>query len=54
MMRMMMEMMGPEAFDRMMEDAMPRTMDSCFSWMNAERREYMLGHCRGLLDQMEE
>ncbi len=54
MMPRMMEMMGPEAFDHMMDDMMPQMMDSCFSWMGPERREFMLGHCRSLLDQMEE
>jgi hypothetical protein len=54
MMPQMMEMMGPEAFEHMMEDTMPKMMDSCFSSMNMERREFMLGHCRGLLDQMEQ
>ena len=31
-----------------------RMMDSCFSQMDRERREFMLAHCRGMLDQMEE
>lgn len=54
MMPQMMDTMGPEAFDHMMEHEMPRMMDSCFSWMTPERRGFMLTHCRGLLDQMEE
>ena len=54
MMPKMMDMMGPDAFDHMMEHAMPKMMDSCFSWMSEERRVFMLRHCRGLLDQMEE
>jgi hypothetical protein len=29
-------------------------MDSCFSVMDGERRTFMLGHCRGMLDKMEE
>ena len=38
----------------MMLNLMPRMMDNCFSAMDAERREFMLTHCRSMLDQMEE
>ncbi|MEE8337857.1 MAG: hypothetical protein V3R95_07330 [Dehalococcoidia bacterium] len=38
----------------MMEQVMPRMMDSCFSEMSPERRQFMLAHCRGMLDQVEE
>ena len=44
---------APELLERMMENVMPRMMDTCFAQMSDERREYMLGHCRGLLDQMD-
>ena len=53
MMPRMMEEMGPVQLEHMMVDAMPRMMDSCFSSMGRERRESMLEHCRGMLDQME-
>ncbi len=43
----------PALMERMMENVMPGMMDRCFSGMDRERREYMLRHCRGLLDQME-
>lgn len=45
---------APGAMERMMENVMPRMMDTCFAQMSQERREFMLGHCRGLLDQMDE
>ncbi|MEE8421315.1 MAG: hypothetical protein V3S31_00910 [Dehalococcoidia bacterium] len=44
----------PRLMERMMEDGMPKMMDSCFAQMDAERRTSMLTHCRGMLDQMEE
>ncbi len=53
MMPRMMEEMGPKQLEYMLLDAMPRMMDSCFSSMDRERREFMLGHCRSMLDQME-
>lgn len=53
MMPRMMEEMGPEQIEHMMVDAMPRMMDSCFSAMDVERREAMLAHCRGMLDEVE-
>ena len=36
-----------------MEDMMPRMMDSCFSHMDDERRNFMLGHGRVMLDEIE-
>jgi hypothetical protein len=45
---------APELMERMMENVMPQMMDTCFRQMSQERREFMLGHCRGLLDQMDE
>ena len=53
MMPQMMEKMGMDQFEHMMQDTMPRMMDSCFSWMDRERGEFMLQHCRGMLDEME-
>ena len=44
---------APELMERMMENVMPQMMDGCFGQMSQERREFMLGHCRGLLDQMD-
>ena len=37
----------------MMEHVMPTMMNSCFAAMSPERRDFMLDHCRGMLDQME-
>ncbi len=54
MMPQMMGKMGNEEIERMMLDMMPRMMDTCFSEMDRERRQFMLTHCRGMLDQMEE
>ena len=54
MMPQMMGKMGSEEIERMMIDMMPRMMDTCFSEMDGERRQFMLAHCRGMLDQMEE
>lgn len=45
---------APQAMERMMENVMPRMMGTCFAQMSQERREFMLGHCRGLLDAMDE
>ena len=45
---------GPELMERMMENVMPQMMGTCFAQMSQEQREYMLGHCRGLLDRMDE
>ncbi len=44
----------PRLMERMMEDHMPKMMDSCFAQMSPERRAFMLTHCRGMLDRMEE
>jgi hypothetical protein len=44
----------PQLMERMMEDVMPNMMDSCFAQMDPERRKFMLTHCRGMLDRMEE
>jgi hypothetical protein len=46
--------MPPEDFEKMMQDTMPGMMDTCFSQMDHERRTFMLAHCRGKLDQMDE
>ncbi len=54
MMPQMMGKMGQEEIERMMLDMMPRMMDTCFSEMDMERRQFMLTHCRAMLDQMEE
>ncbi|MDP6606388.1 MAG: hypothetical protein QF664_09055 [Dehalococcoidia bacterium] len=40
--------------ETMMEHAMPHMMDACFAQMSPDRRQWMLAHCRGLLDQMAE
>ncbi len=40
--------------ESMMEQVMPQMMDSCFAQMSPERRRFMLTHCRGMLDQMDE
>ncbi len=50
----MMGEMGNEEIESMMLDMMPRMMDTCFSEMDRERRQFMLTHCRAMLDQMEE
>lgn len=44
----------PRLIETMMEHAMPQMMDRCFGAMSAERREFMLSHCRGMLDLMEQ
>ena len=44
----------PKLLERMMERVAPRVMDSCFAQMSAERREFMLSHCRAMLDAIEE
>ena len=49
----MMGTMGAEHVERMMLDMMPGMMDSCFSGMDMARRQFMLTHCRGMLDAME-
>ena len=54
MMPKMMMQMPPKQLEEMMENMMPRMMDSCFSQMDDERRRFMLGHCRGMLDEMEQ
>ncbi len=54
MMPRMMEKMGSEGIEHMMLDMMPSMMDTCFSEMDTERRKFMLTHCRGMLDQMDE
>ena len=53
MMPQMMQSMGQGQIENMMLDMMPRMMDTCFSAMDSERREFMLTHCRSMLDQME-
>lgn len=40
--------------ERMMEHVMPRMMDACFGQMSEERRKFMLTHCRGMLDHVDE
>ena len=54
MMPRMMEKMGSEGIEHMMLDMMPSMMDTCFSEMDTERRKFMLTHCQGMLDQMDE
>jgi hypothetical protein len=44
----------PGLIELMMESAMPAMMDRCFAAMSPERREFMLAHCRGALDAVEE
>lgn len=39
--------------EHLMENVMPSMMDSCFAAMSPERREFMLGHCRGMLNRVE-
>jgi hypothetical protein len=43
----------PTMMEPMMENVMPGMMDHCFSRVDRERRQSMLRHCRGMLDQME-
>ena len=45
---------APRLMERMMENVMPQMMGTCFAQMSQEQREYMLGHCRVLLDRMDE
>ena len=40
--------------ERMMERVMPRMMDACFGQMSQEQRTFMLTHCRGMLDRVDE
>ena len=49
----MMDKMGHGEIEGMMVSMMPRMMDTCFSGIERERREFMLTHCRGMLDEME-
>ncbi len=44
----------PRLIETMMENVMPQMMDRCFGAMSAERREFMLSPCRGMLDLMEQ
>ncbi len=44
----------PKLMERMMEDVMPNMMGACFAQMKPERRKFMLAHCRGMLDRVEE
>lgn len=44
----------PKLMERMIEDVMPNMMDSCFAQMDPDRRKFMLAHCRGMLDRVEE
>ena len=39
--------------EHMMEHVMPQMMNRCFSQMDAERRQFMLAHCRDMLDEVE-
>jgi hypothetical protein len=41
------------AMELMMERVMPRMMDVCFGQMSPDRREFMLAHCRGALDDVD-
>lgn len=50
----MMAKMGRQEIASMMLDTMPRLMHTCFSGMDPQPREFMLTHCRGMLDQVEE
>ena len=43
-----------QLIEPMMENVMPEMMDRCFDAMSPERRVFMLSHCRGMLDQMEQ
>ena len=54
MMPQMMGKMRQEEIESMMLDMMPRMMDTCFLEMDRKRRQFMLTHCRGMLDQIEE
>ncbi len=54
MMPQMMEKMGSGEIERLMLDMMPSMMDTCFSEMDRERRQFILTHCRGMLDKVEE
>lgn len=54
MMPQMMGKMGPKEIERMMIEMMPHMMDTCFSEMDGGRRQFMLTHCRGMLDKIEE
>ena len=53
MMPQMMDKMGHEEIEGMMLNMMPQMMDTCFSGMDKAQREFMLTHCRGMLDAME-
>ncbi len=44
---------SPALMEHMMENVMPGMMDHCFAQMDRARQEFMLAHCRGMLDQME-
>ena len=54
MMPQMVGKMGSEEIERMMLDMMPRMMDTRFAEMARERRQFMLTHCRGMPNQMDE
>ncbi len=45
---------APRMMEAMAEHVMPRMMDRCFGSMSAERREFMLTHCRGMLDRIDD
>ncbi len=53
MMPQMMEKMGHEGMEHMMLKMMPQMMDTCFAEMDQERRQFILSHCRGMLDRIE-
>ena len=48
------EQMRPEDMERMMHDALPKMLDTCFSQMEDAQRRSMLSMCRQTFDQMEE
>jgi hypothetical protein len=41
------------AMELMMDRVMPRMMDVCFGQMSPDRREFMLAHCRGALEDVD-
>ncbi len=45
---------APRLMELMAEKVMPRMMDVCFGQMSQDRRAFMLAHCRGMLDRVDE
>jgi hypothetical protein len=45
---------APRLMELMAEQVMPRMMDAYFGQMSADRRTFMLAHCRGMLDRVDE